>query len=160
MILILVLLFVLPFGFVLLYGAPYLPTKKQEAELALTMLDLKQGDVFVDLGCGDGAVLLAAAKRGLICYGYELNPLVWLIARVRTYRFRKTVTIYCRNFWQHPLPEDTKGVFVFLLDSYMEQLDKKLQKELKNGKLLSYAFKIPEKKVTEEQGACFLYYYR
>ena len=42
-------IFVLPFGFVLLYGAPYLPTRRAQAKQALDMLDLKEGDVFVDL---------------------------------------------------------------------------------------------------------------
>lgn len=159
MILILLLLIVLPFGVVLLFGAPYLPTRRREAERALDMLNLQPGEVFVDLGCGDGAVLLVAAQRGLVCYGYELNPFVWAVARFRTRKFHKTVTIYCRNFWQYPLPKETKGVFVFLLDTYMQKLDEKLQHELKDGVLLSYAFRVPGKKVVAEKGACFLYRY-
>ena len=73
---------VVPFAFVLLYGAPYLPTRKAQANRALDLLKLKEGDIFVDLGSGDGAVLIEAAKRGLVCYGYELNPLVWLVSKV------------------------------------------------------------------------------
>jgi SAM-dependent methyltransferase len=159
MILIILLLLVLPFSLVLLYGAPYLPTRRREADLALDMLHLKKGEVFVDLGCGDGAVLLVAAKRGMVCYGYELNPLVWAIAMIRTRKFRSTVKVYCRNFWREPLPSATKGVFVFLLDKYMERLDEKLTQEMPNGVLLSYAFQIPGKKPVRTQGACFLYKY-
>src|SRR5690554_2460302 len=122
MIFFIALLIILPFGLVLFCGAPYLPTRKREAELALDMLDLKRGDIFVDLGCGDGAVLVAAARRGLICYGYELNLFVWVVARIRTWRYRSSVTVYCRNFWHEPLPKNTKGVFVFLLDAYMDRL--------------------------------------
>lgn len=155
----LIFLIVLPFGLVLLFGAPYLPTRKGQAKQALDMLDLKKGEVFVDLGSGDGAVLLEAAKRGLICYGYELNPFVWLVSKIRTLKYRKTVKIYCRNFWQEPLPQETKGVFVFLLDKYMTKLDRKLSSELKKGKLVSYTFQIADKKIVKTKQALFLYDY-
>lgn len=127
--------------------------------MALDMLALKKGDVFVDLGSGDGAVLIEAASNGLVCYGYELNPFVWLVSKVRTRKYRKQVTIYCKNFWKTPLPENTKGVFVFLLDKYMPALDKKLQQELKDGRVVSHAFHIPHKKPTKQHGAFFLYKY-
>ena len=152
-------LIIIPFAFVLLYGAPYLPTRKKQAVEALDLLNLKEGDIFVDLGSGDGAVLLEAARRGCVCYGYELNPLVWLVSKLRTLRFGKQITIYCRNFWKMPLPKGTKGVFVFLLDKYMPKLDLKLNSELKNGQLVSYTFQIPAKKPTVTKNALYLYKY-
>ena len=151
---------ILPFGFVLLFGAPYLPTRKAQAKEALDMLDLQEGEIFVDLGSGDGAVLIEAASRGLICYGYELNPFVWLISKARTRKFGKQVKIYCKNFWNVPLPKNTRGVFVFLLDKYMLKLDKKLTKELKNGSnVVSYTFQIPGRKPTVINKALHLYRY-
>lgn len=160
MILLITLFIILPFGFVLLFGAPYLPTRKVQARQALDLLDLKKGDVFVDLGCGDGAVIIEAAKRGLVCYGYELNPYVWFVAKLRTLRFGSQVHVKCRNFWNVPLPKKTKGVFVFLLDKYMTQLDEKLTGELqKSGRLVSYTFEIPEKKAIKKEKAMFLYRY-
>ncbi len=151
---------VVPFGFVLLYGAPYLPTRKRQAEQALDLSGLKEGDIFVDLGSGDGAMLLAAARRGYICYGYEMNPLVWLVSKLRTARFGSSVHIYCKNFWKVPLPDDTKAVFVFLLDKYMSRLDEKLNAELsKGGVLVSYTFQIPGKKPDRRRGLLYLYRY-
>lgn len=153
-------LIVLPFGFVLLYGAPYLPTRKAQAKQALDLLDLKEGDIFVDLGCGDGTVLIEAASRGLVCYGYELNPIVWLVCKIRTFRFGKQIRVYYGNFWQTKLPKNTKGVFVFLLDPYMSKLDKKLTAELPHGgTLASYTFKIPGKEPSKSEGAVFIYQY-
>ncbi len=151
---------VMPFAVVLLYGAPYLPTKKQYANYALDMLELKEGDVFVDLGSGDGTVLVEAARRGYKCYGYELNPVVWLASKIRTYPHRQNITIYCGNYWRSPLPKNTKGVFVFLLDKYMPKLDAKLNLELKPGtKLVSYTFQIPGKAPELAKNALFLYLY-
>lgn len=159
MILLLVCLLVLPFGFVLLYGAPYLPTRQKQAKEALDLLNLKEGDIFVDLGSGDGAVLIEAARRGLICYGYELNPIVWLVSKIRTLKFGNQIHIYCRNFWKEPLPKNTKGVFVFLLDKYMPRLDAKLSLELKKGMLVSYTFAVPGKDPVKNDRALYLYKY-
>lgn len=124
------------------------------------MLDLKEGEVFVDLGSGDGAVLVEAAARGLICHGYELNPLMWLVSKIRTLRYGRQIKIHCRNFWNIPLPKDTTAVFVFLLDKYMSLLDEKLTNELsKGGRLVSYTFQIPGKQPIISKNALFLYKY-
>ena len=153
-------LFVLPFGFVLLFGAPYLPTRKKTAELALDMLSLKPGQKLVDLGSGDGAVLIAAAKRKIFATGYELNPLVFAISFLRCLPHRKYVTIRMANFWRQDIANDTDGVFVFLLDRYMKKLDEKFSSELTRGtKVVSYTFKIPSKKIITEKQALYLYKY-
>lgn len=159
MIWIVIAVLVLPFGYVLVFGAPYLPTRKKQAVQALDMLGLKKGEIFVDLGCGDGAVLIEAARRGLVCYGYELNPLVFLVAYIRTFRYRRLIKIRMRNFWSVTLPENTKGVFVFLLDKYMDRLDQKLQAELKDGRLVSYTFQIPNRTHESEKDALYIYKY-
>ena len=143
----------------LLYGAPYLPTRQKQAKEALDLLNLKEGDIFVDLGSGDGAVLIEAARRGLICYGYELNPIVWLVSKIRTLKFGNQIHIYCRNFWKEPLPKNTKGVFVFLLDKYMPRLDAKLSSELKEGMVVSYTFAVPGKDPVKNDRALYLYKY-
>lgn len=151
---------ILPFGYVLMFGAPYLPTRRKTAVAALDMLDLKKGDVFVDAGCGDGAVILEAASRGMICYGYELNPFVCVVAKWRTRKYKKSVHIYCKNFWNVTLPENTKGVFVFLLDKYMARFDGKMIKELPNkGRLVSYTFQIPSRQILQEREALYMYEY-
>lgn len=157
---VLLFLLFLPFAIVLLAGAPYLPTRKKQAESALDMLSLKKGEVFVDLGCGDGVMLVHGAKRGLVCYGYELNPLIFMIAWLRTRPYRKNVHVRMRNYWHVPLPPATKGVYVFLLDQFMEKLDAKMKKEaVKGTKLLSYTFKIQGKKAVKEVGPMTLYRY-
>ena len=156
----LALLLFLPFAIVLLVGAPYLPTRKKQVNEALDILALKPGELLVDLGCGDGVVLVEAAKRGIRAEGYELNPIVCAVAYIRTWRYRALVTVRCRDFWSVRLPADTKAVYTFLLDPYMEKLDRKLTGELKRGsKLLSYTFTIPGKKPASAKNACYLYRY-
>ncbi|MEX1059039.1 MAG: hypothetical protein WEC17_01255, partial [Candidatus Saccharimonadales bacterium] len=80
-------LMVLAYAFVLPFGAPFLPTLKKQNSEALDLLDLKAGQVFVDLGCGDGRLLAIAASRGLNAVGYELNPFLAFYAWLRTRRY-------------------------------------------------------------------------
>ncbi len=150
---------VLTSGAVLLFGAPYMPTLKKQQEIALDLLDLKQGQVVYDLGCGDGRFLTAAARRGLKAVGYELNPFIALIAWTSTRRYRRQVKVKWGNFWKANIGE-ADGIFVFLLDRFMPQLDKKVKAEAKAGiKLVSHAFKIPGKKANLKKSALFLYKY-
>ena len=150
---------VMLFGFVLLFGAPYLPTLKKQAETALDLLDLDEGQTLYELGCGDGRVLRLAVKRGLKAVGYELNPLLVVIAWLRTLRYRKNVKVIWGNFWQADLSQ-ADGVFVFLIERFMERLDEKMkQRGGKPIKLVSYAFKIPGKKAAAEKDGLYLYKY-
>lgn len=53
----------------------------------LDMFPLRPVDVLYDVGCGDGRVLIAAAKRyGCRCVGIEIDEEVADLARVRCYR--------------------------------------------------------------------------
>ncbi len=148
------------FAFVIAVGAPFLPTLKQHVPEALDLIDLKPGQTLLELGSGDGRILLAAAKRGIKSTGYELNPLLVLYSWLLTYRYRDMVTVVWGNYWKKKWPR-SDGIFVFLLDPYMEKLDKKLIQEYAfNGKLVSFAFKIPGRVISKEQNGLFLYKYK
>lgn len=151
---------VLMFGFVVLFGAPYLPTLKKQTGVALDMLDLRPGQTLLELGSGDGTVALAAARRGLRVIGYELNPVLVIVSRLRCLRHRRQVKIHWGNFWSANWPE-TDGVFVFLLDKYMNKLDKKVIQNYpgKHVKLVSFAFRIPGKKPVLDRSGLYYYEY-
>lgn len=154
------LLLVLVFGFVVAFGAPFLPTLKAQQDAALDLLDLKPGQVLTELGSGDGRILRAAAERGITAIGYELNPVLVVWSRARNWRYRRLITVHWKNYWRHKLPV-TDGIYVFLLDRYMKKLDKKIiQESCKKVKLVSYAFKVPDKKPVKELEGLFLYSYK
>ncbi len=143
----------------MLVGAPYLPTLTPQVRAALTLADLQPGQTLLELGCGDGKVVLAAAEQGIRVIGYELNPVLAVIAWVRTWRYRRLVTIRCQNFWPGNLPP-AEAIFVFLLPKYMSKLDKKVIQDYKQGvKVVSFAFMIPEKTVTKQLDGVYLYKY-
>jgi SAM-dependent methyltransferase len=54
---------------------PYVPTPQDVVDQMLNMAELKPGDVHYDLGCGDGRIVVTAAKRGAKkAVGVDINP--------------------------------------------------------------------------------------
>ena len=88
---------VLLFGFTVLFGAPFLPTLKGRTGDALDMLDLKPGELLLELGSGDGRLLREAAKRGIRSIGYELNPLLVIYSKILLFKYRRLATIRLAN---------------------------------------------------------------
>ena len=148
---------VLAFGLVLFVGAPYLPTLRPQVETAFELLALRPGQTVLELGCGDGKVLLAAAQAGYKAVGIELNPILAFISWLRTVRYRKQVRVVWGNYWRMRWPE-ADGVFVFLLDSFMPKLDTHMQQYKKP--LVSVAFQVPGRRADAEKNGVFLYNYR
>lgn len=154
------LLIILTYAAVLPFGAPFLPTLKQQSSDALDLLDLKPGQIFFDLGCGDGRLLAVAAERGLTAIGYELNPLIAAYAWITTRRYGRHVKVRWGNFWRADI-SNADGIFVFLITRHMKRFDTFLIKNSKDHqiKVVSHAFKIPGKKPLAKNGALFLYRY-
>lgn len=150
---------VMLFGFVLLFGAPYLPTKKRQTETVLELMKLKKGATIYELGCGDGRVLRHFASQGYKAVGYELNPLLVIVAKMVTWKYRKNVRIVWGNFWRADLTT-ADGVYIFLLDNFMQRFDQKMiQRTGKPIPVVSYAFTIPDKKIITEKNGLYLYKY-
>ncbi len=53
----------------------YVPTPMVVVDKMLELAQVKPGDVVYDLGCGDGRIVVTAAKRfGCKAYGYDIDP--------------------------------------------------------------------------------------
>lgn len=143
-------------------GAPYLPAHKKAIDDALSLVKLSKNGRAIDLGCGDGKFLLAAAKKGYKCTGYEINIILFLIVKYRLLKY-KNAEVKFGNFWNKDFPTGTEVVYVFLLDKFMNKLDKKMQSEAKRLNkdltLVSYVFKIPSKKPVKKVGGVRVYEY-
>lgn len=144
------------FSVVVFVGAPYLPTLSPQIVTAFELLDLHRGQTILELGCGDGKVLLAAAQRGHKAVGIELNPLLAAIAWVRTRRYRSHVRVIWGNYWLRQWPP-SDGVYVFLIDRFMPKLDGRMQQY--GGKLISVAFRVPGREPSREGHGVYLYDY-
>ena len=141
------------------FGAPFLPARTRYIQQSLDMLGLQPGQHLLELGSGDGRVLVAAARRGIYSTGYEINPILYIYSWLRTWRYRKYVTLVRGNYWLGTLPS-ADGIYVFLLQPYMRRLDDKLSREVTvPTKLLSFAFYVPGKKPIATAEGIYMYQY-
>ena len=148
------------FGFVILFGAPYLPTLTPQVTAALDMLDLKPGQHMLELGSGDGKVMLAAAERGWRVTGYELNPILVLVSRWRLRKYRHVTAVVWGNFWLKEWPK-ADAIFSFNLQRHMKKLDTKIVNDCdKPVRLASFAFTIKDRKPTQVKDGIYVYDYR
>lgn len=145
---------------VVAFGPPYVPTLSKDLEKVLKKLRIGAKDCVVDLGCGDGKILLACAKRGARVNGVELNPFLVWISRYRTRLFKNRVDISLGDMWRYQLPEDTSHVFVFFAEKFMPKLKEYIahQKSLgRHFRLVSYGFSLPGEIPSDKSGAFNIY---
>lgn len=148
------------FGFVVFFGAPFLPTLRPQIIAALDLLSLQPGQTMLELGCGDGRVLIAAAERGLNAVGYELNPILAIVAWIRTRRYGRRVRIVWGDYWRATWP-NAEGMFAFILPRYMKKLDKKImQYSHRPLRVVSFAFAIQNRVAARVEQGVFLYEYK
>ena len=137
--------FLIAAGFVamLWVKVPFVPTPKKNVSLAIDQLNLKPGEIFYDLGCGDARFLIEAEKRGAKAIGFEISPWAYFRALLNIFLNRSQAKIIYQNFYYANL-RDADGVFCFLLDVVMPKVEAKLISELKPGaRIVCYGFKLP-----------------
>lgn len=151
-------LIIITFG-VVLVGAPYVPTRKRDVEAVFDRVDVRGGRL-VDLGAGDGRLLLAAAERGYKSTGYELSPSLFVVCWLRLLKTPQA-TVKLANFWRARLPEDTTVVFTFLASKYMHKLDRLMFRESKRLNkrltLVSYGFRLDNRQPDHRYGPLMVY---
>ena len=147
------------FGLGALLGAPYLPILAQEREELLDLAALKPGQTILDLGCGDGTLLRAAARRGVRAIGYEINPLLFLLAWLLCLPQRQQISVRFGDFWRANWPP-SDIIYVFLIERYMLKLDRELNSRLsKSTKVVSYVFAIPGRQAVRSNKNAWVYDY-
>jgi len=53
----------------------WVPTPQEVVDKMLELAQVKAGDVVYDLGCGDGRIVVTAAKKfGVKAYGFDIDP--------------------------------------------------------------------------------------
>nr|XP_046271451.1 adenine nucleotide translocase lysine N-methyltransferase isoform X3 [Scatophagus argus]XP_046271453.1 adenine nucleotide translocase lysine N-methyltransferase isoform X3 [Scatophagus argus]XP_046271454.1 adenine nucleotide translocase lysine N-methyltransferase isoform X3 [Scatophagus argus] len=116
---------------------PYIPASKAQVGNVMTLLRGRKGGL-VDLGSGDGRIVLEAHRQGFTpAIGYELNP--WLVRLARFHAWRaghhEKVSYRREDLWKVDLTE-CKNVTVFLAPSVLSLLQQKLQDELPDDALV------------------------
>ena len=153
----------LPTAYAGIIGAPWAPTRIAVVKKAFDSVGIGEGDCIVDLGCGDGKILVEAADRGAQAIGYELSPIMWLVAWIRSFG-RKKINIHYGNFFNKKISSKATYIFAFLMPKHMETVRTYIAKQdIQDATIIfSYAFPIqdiPPRMIYRSQKCAPLYMY-
>lgn len=122
--------------------APFLPTPMTAVEAMLDLAKVGPGDSVVDLGSGDGRIAIAAAKRGAMALGIEIDP--DLVRRARLHARDAGVEQNARFRGENLFDAAIRGadvVTLYLLPDLNLRLRPRLLTELAPGaRVVSHAF--------------------
>ncbi|HVF69837.1 MAG TPA: hypothetical protein VNA13_04725 [Xanthomonadales bacterium] len=138
-------LFALSLSLSFLFGPPYLPTPKRVIKEMLDLTKVAKGDVVIDLGSGDGVVLIEAALRGADARGWEINPflVLWTRIRARIKNLHNKISVYAKPYQKANL-QGASVIFCYNMPQFMHLIKKKLYEETsENVKIVSFKFPIP-----------------
>lgn len=126
-----------------MFGSPWHPISRRELKRALNFCGAQAGERIIDLGSGDGRVLITGAKDyGLVGTGIEIDPLkVWLSnLRVRFAGVQDQVKILRANIFDYDYRE-ADILFIYLTHQAIDKLFPDILEQLKpNAKILCYRF--------------------
>lgn len=143
----------------ILTGLPYVSTKKEKLSSILELAHITPGQKAVDLGSGDGRIVIALARAGAQAYGFEINPFLRLISKIKIKLagVQNRASILKQDFWNANLSQFDTAV-IYGIKSIMEKLEKKLINELKPGaKIITVGAKFPNLSPKNQRKDIYLY---
>src|SRR5688500_14532791 len=120
----------------------FVPTPQDAVEKMLELAEVKKGDVVYDLGCGDGRIVVTAAKKfGAKGIGIDIDPQRVSESKenVRTNGVEKLVTIKNADIFQESF-SDASVITLYLLPSLNVKLIPQLEKLKPGTRIVSYQF--------------------
>jgi len=141
------------------FGAPFQPSSNKAMRDILVLAKLNKKQRMADLGSGNGKIIIEFAKRGVEAHGYEINPiLVWLSRmRIKKRHLQGKAFIHGGNFMNANLSK-FNVITSFQISYMMPGLEKKLKKELKKrAKVISNTWRFPNWKPKRKIGHVYMY---
>lgn len=128
------------------FGGPYVPSSHSRVDLMIEKAKLTNTDHVVDLGSGDGRIILAAAQAGAgEAVGYEIHKGLVKAAQLKAKKqgVADRAKFLRQNFWGVPL-DHFNVVFLYQIPYAMKKISAKLQAELPHGaRIISNGYEIP-----------------
>ena len=143
-------------------GAVYYPTKNEVVEEMIRLSKVGPKDRLVDLGSGDGRIIIAAAKLGARAVGYEINPLLVIKSRklIRKEGLEKLAKVEWKSLWKVNF-KGVSVVSVYLMPNLMKKLEKLIRRKTdKPLRVISNDYQFPELKPSKRKGNIFLYEFK
>jgi SAM-dependent methyltransferase len=123
----------------------FVPTPQPVVEAMLELAQVRPGELVVDLGCGDGRIVVTAArKHGARGVGFDLDPELLQAARAAAAvaGVRHSVAFRRRDFFTVDLSE-ADVVCLYLLRELNERLMPQLRQLRPGARIVSYEFDLP-----------------
>ena len=142
----------------------FVPTTTEVVAKMLELARVTPKDVVYDLGCGDGRIVVAAAKKGARAVGIDIDPqrIKEANANAKAENVTDKVRFIENDLFEQNISEATV-VTLYLLPRLNEKLKPKLLKELKPGtRIVSHAFDMGDWKAEEtaQVGGTTVYLWR
>lgn len=140
-------------------GAPYVKTNDSDSEEILKLVKKYQPKRVLDMGSGNGKLVILLAQNGLKVDGIEINPLlVWKSRReIKKRGLQDRASIKWGSFWKY----DTSKydlVTLYAIQHIMPRLETKLKNELPKGScVISNYFKFPNLEPAQKVGRIQIY---
>ena len=134
----------------------FVPTRQAVADGMMKLANVTKDDVVYDLGCGDGALVLAAARAGARAVGIDIDPkrVEEATANVKAAGMENRVKIVLGDIFDPRVSiSEATVVSLYLLERLNIQLIPRLKGELRPGaRVVSHAFKMGEQWPPDKTG--------
>jgi SAM-dependent methyltransferase len=143
---------------------PYVPTPQEVVGQMLKLAGVHKGDVVYDLGCGDGRIVIAAAKLGASrAVGVDINPerIAEANKNAKAAGVADRVKFIQGDLFTVPI-NDATVVTLYLLPSVNLKLKPRLLNELRPGtRVVSHSFDMGDGKPdkTAEVEGRYIYFW-
>lgn len=138
---------------------PFVTTSVESVKDAIALAELKGNETFIDLGSGDGRVVLEFAKQKIKADGYELKEPLVVKSRQRIIDagLDDIATIHQKSFFDADLSQ-YDIIYIYGMNSVMGKIEQKIISEAKPGtKILSNVFRFPHLRPKKNRGYIALY---
>ncbi|HRN96118.1 MAG TPA: class I SAM-dependent methyltransferase [Candidatus Levybacteria bacterium] len=142
-----------------LIQVPYVPSTWHKIDVMMELANPQPGEKMVDLGSGDGRIVIAFAKKGIESHGYEINSELALLSesKILDENLDEKAFIHIADFWEADL-SSFNIVIIYGMTSIMTHLEEKLKTELKPGsRVISAIFHFPNWEPTTQKDNVSLY---
>lgn len=152
---------------------PYVATDRKKLKTIIKFANIKAEETVVDLGSGDGRLLLASAQEGARSIGYELNPLLIFLTKIKAHlrgepsrtkahlggekSHQGSVNVLHQSFWKADL-KIADVIFVYSLKRDIKKFEDFVFKNAKKGtRVIVNTNSFPTKKPIKSENGIFLY---
>ncbi len=140
--------------------APFVLSARERVDAMVGLAEVTSKDTVVDLGCGDGRILLEALQCGAgKAVGYDLHQGGLWLARFKAWQqgVWPRLELHAQSFWEVDLAR-FEVVFVYQLPKNMPRILAKIKQECKPGtRIISHAFLFEGWEPERTKGAVYRY---